>query len=148
MSLKNFKLTHGTRAWAIEQIQQMDLTQPKRLDLSDWRGKRGLSANALSWVFYKHIGDEIGMTTDEVHADCKIRFGIPILMQSGSDYAYTIAELLDESGFYTKPLEKQWAIIETIAVSSKFTTKQMSEYIESIQYFYGLQGIVLESNDD
>ncbi len=145
--IKNKKLTHGTRSYYIEQIQKMDLSEPMRLDVVPWKGKRGLPANALSWVWYKIIGDFNGMTAEEVHADCKIRFGIPILMRSGSDYAYTIAELLEESGFYNKTLEKQWRIIETIAVSSKFTTKEMNQYLESIQLFYGREGIVLENEE-
>lgn len=145
--MKNFKLTNGTRGWAIEQIQKMDLTEPMRLGISEWKGKRGLSANALSWVWYKIIGDFNGMTTDEVHADCKIRFGLSILFHSSTDYAYTIAMLLDNCKFYNMPLEKQWKTIEPIAVTSKFTTKEMKDYTDSIQRFYGMQGIILESNN-
>lgn len=143
--LKNFKLTHGTRAYVIDCIKSMDLTDPVRLDCGKWKGKRGLGANALSWVWYKQIGDEIGMTTDEVHADCKIRFGLPILFESGSDYAYTVARLLDGVNFYSMTIKEQWNEMEAIVVTSKFTTKQMSRYLEDIQRFYGIQGINLES---
>lgn len=145
MELKNFKLTNGTRGYVAQQILEMDLTEPKRLDIGDYAVKRGLSANALGWVWYKTIGDEFGMTTDEVHADCKIRFGIPILFKSQDDYAHTINTILERGGFYQMSLEDQWRYIQPIAVTSKFTTKQMSQYLEDIQRFYGIQGLHLES---
>lgn len=143
--LKNFKLTHGTRAYVIDCIKSMDLTDPVRLDCGKWKGKRGLSANSLSWVWYKQIGDEQAMTTDEVHSNAKIQFGLPILFESGSDYAYTVAKLLDGVDFYSMSLMEQWRTIKPIAITSKFNTKEMSRYLEDIQRFYGIQGINLES---
>ncbi|MAF36561.1 hypothetical protein CL622_05595 [archaeon] len=143
--MKNFKLTHGTRSYLIQEIESMDLTEPRRVDIDEYRSKRGLSANALSWVWYNTIGTELGMTNDEVHADSKIQFGLPILFRSKSDYAYSVSRLLDGVKFYQLSSENQRRAINPIAVTSKFNTKEMSEYLESIQRFYGIQGINLES---
>ena len=142
------KLTAANRQEAIRIIQEMDLTKPKRLEWKDWRQRRGIDHNALSWVFYKLIGDYVGMTTDEAHADCKIRFGLPILFSSGSDYAYDVSLLLEGVSFYGLTVESQWRAITPIQVTSKFDTKQMSEYIESMQHYYGVQGLILDSNND
>lgn len=142
--MKN-KLNNSTRAWHIQQIQQMDLTKPKRITITDWREKRGLDANALSHVWYKIVGDELGMFESEVKADCKIQFGLVILFNGSSDYAASIAMLLEGCNFWQSSLEQQRKLIEPIAVTSKFNTKEMSEYLEAIQRFYGVQGIVLES---
>ncbi len=143
--MKNFRLTAGFRSHVIQQIQEMDLTEPKRLDIVPWKGKRGLSSNALSWVWYKIIGDEIGMTTEETHQNCKIQFGLPILFKSGSDYAHSVSLLLDGVSFWSLSIVNQWRAIAPIAVTSKFNTKEMSQYLEDIQTFYGIQGITLES---
>lgn len=123
----------------------MDLIKPKRITITDWKEKRGLDANALSHVWYKIIGDELGMFESEVKADCKIQFGLTILFSGGSDYAANIATLLEGCEFWKKTPDERRKLIEPIAVTSKFNTKEMSEYLESIQRFYGVQGILLES---
>ena len=144
--MKNFKLTNGFRSYLIKQIQEMDLTEPKRVDIVDWKGKRGLSANALSWIWYDIIGNEFGMLTDEVHSDCKIRFGLPILFARKDEAAYDLADDLDSIGFWNMDLQMQWRRIKNKEVTRTFNTKEMSDYLESIQIFYGAQGLALESS--
>ncbi len=141
--IKNFKLTHGFRSYLIQQINEMDLSEAKRVDIVPWGSKRGLPANALSHVFYDVIAKATGM--NEVHSDCKIRFGLPILFARRDDYAFDVAEMLDAMDFWGMSLENQLRKIKPIAVTSKFKTKEMAQYIEDMQIFYGQQGIILES---
>jgi len=142
--MKYLKLTAGNIRYVIQELLKLDLTRDKRLGISDWDKARGLSSNALSWVWYKEIGDFIGMTTDEVHSNCKIQFGLPILFSRKDDYVYDVAELLESIQFWQMPLEMQWRKIKAIAITSKFKTKEMSRYLEDIQNFYGVQGLNLE----
>lgn len=142
--MKN-KLNNSTRAWHIQQIQQMDLTKPKRITITDWKEKRGLDANALSHIWYKVISDEIGMLKEEVRMDCKIQFGLPILFARKDQSAFDLADDLQCIGFWQMDLETQRRRISNKEVTRTFNTKEMSEYLEAIQHFYGVQGIILES---
>jgi len=79
-SVINKKLTHGTRSHYIQIIKDMDLTTPKRLVISDWKGKRGISMNAQQHLFYAEIAKFYGDRSPlEVKNWCKDKFGLPIL---------------------------------------------------------------------
>lgn len=143
--IKNFKLTPGYRSWLKSQIDEMDLTTPKRVNIVDWSEKRGLSANNLSHVWYKQIADHSALTEPEAKSYCKMEFGISIILERGDDdYKDTLAYILDSVNFNHQSFENKVKLMSGIAITSKFTTKEMSQYMDSIQRFYGMQGINLE----
>jgi len=127
-----------------QELLKLDLSTPKRLAISDWDKARGLSQNALSHVYYKIVADSCGMFEDEVKADCKIQFGLPILFKSKTEYAYDLAEDLELIGFWSMNSEQQRKKIKKYKVTSVFKTKEMNKYIENMQHFFGVQGICLE----
>lgn len=140
------KLTNATRSYHIQQIQQMDLSTPKRIEYDkDWKEKRGLSANALFHVFCQQVADFTGMLPLEVKAECKLDFGIGILLKGGGNYAYLLDQGLKATGFYNLTREEQLNAIVDIPVTSVMDTAQMSKLIELMQVSYGSMGIILES---
>lgn len=140
------KLTNTTRSYHVQQIQQMDLSTPKRIEYDkDWNEKRGLSANALFHVFCQQVADFTGMLPLEVKAECKLDFGISILLDGGGNYAYLLNKGLAASGFWQLTREEQLKAIVDIPITSVMDTAQMSKLIELMQMSYGSQGIILES---
>ena len=144
--LNKFKLTAGMRSYVIKQIQEMDLSQPKRISITDWSGKRGLTSNGLAQVWYSQIGDLIGYDAKTTHQLCKIDFGLPIILQQ-DDYGETIDFILQATNFYKQDREHQVKIVSGLQITSKMTTKEMSRYLNDVQHFYGNCGLELTNNE-
>lgn len=142
--MKNFKLTAGFRSYLIQTIQEMDLSEPMRVNIEKWKGKRGLSSNALSHVWYKQISDFICDDIKSVKAQCKIDHGLPIALQNSETFP-ALPYILEKTNFWNMPREKQLILISGINITSLFNTKEMSEYLNSAQVFWGSAGLLLES---
>lgn len=142
--LKNFKLTAGMRSYVIQQIQQMDLSEARRLDIKPWSTQRGLSSNNLAQVWYSQIGDLTGYDSKTAHQLCKIDFGLSIILQK-VDYGETVAFILDSTNFYNQDREHQVKIIGGLQITSKMTTKEMTKYLNDVKHFYGNCGLELDS---
>lgn len=140
--MKNFKLTNGFRSYLIQHIQELDLSQPKRINIEDWKSKRGLSSNALSHVWYKYIADFIADDIKSVKAQCKIDHGLPIALNNQETFP-ALAYILDKTNFWNIPREKQIILISGISITSLFNTKEMSDYLNSMQVFWGSAGLQL-----
>jgi len=140
------KLTAGFRSLFIKQIQEMDLTQPQRVEIKPWSGKRGLSSNSIAQVWYAQIGDLIGYDAKTTHQLCKIDFGLPIILQQG-DYGQTIDYILQATNFYKQDREHQVKIAAGLNITSKMTTKEMSKYLNDVQHFYGNCGLELNNGE-
>ncbi len=142
--MRDFKLTPGFKAYLIQMIQEMDLTTPKRVKIEDWKGKRGLSSNALSHVWYANIANFICNDTITAKAECKIDHGLPIALNNQESFP-ALSYILDNTNFWNMPRDKQCILISGLSITSKFNTKEMSDYLNSIQVFWGSAGLNLES---
>lgn len=112
--------------------------------------KRSLGVNALIHLWYKTIALHVGLSEDEVRAQCKYEFGRGILLRRDLE----LNDLL-KSINWTKYADK-WNIsvyeakVRTFAkypVTSTFSTSEAQEYLEAIKNFYEPQGIHLPSFD-
>ena len=144
--MKGFKLTQGMRSYLIQKIQQMDLSEALRVDIKPWGSKRGLSSNNLAQVWYSQIGDLTGYDSKTAHQLCKIDFGLPIILQQGS-YGETIAFILDSTGFYKQDREHQVRIVAGLRITSEFSTKEMTQYLNDVKHFYGNCGLELSNGE-
>ncbi len=144
--MKPFKLTAGFRSLFIKQIQEMDLTTPKRISISEWSGKRGLSSNGMVQIWYAQIGDLTGYDAKSSHQLCKIDFGLPIILQQDG-YGQTIDFILQSTNFYNQDREHQIKIVSGLQITSKFSVKEMSQYLNDIQHFYGNCGLELTNGE-
>ena len=142
--MKNFKLTNGTRSYAIQQIQGMDLNEPKRINIDDWQSKRSLSANALSHVWCAKIGEYIGTDAFTVKCYSKIDQGLPIALFD-TQKGVVIDWMLQKLNFYNLTREQQVKIISAIEMTSWFNTSQMRQYMDNLQSFWRDNGLILEN---
>lgn len=142
--MKGFKLTPGMRSYLIQQIQQMDLSEPKRVDIKDWSGKRSLSSNGLQHVWYNQIADFCCTDFKTAKAESKIDHGLPIIL-SDPTHGAVIDWKLKAMDFYSRSREAQVKIICTESVTSLFNTKQANQYMNSLQVFWGSCGLNLSN---
>lgn len=101
--------------------------------------KRSLQQNATAHMWYGQIAGFYGdQSPAEAKAECKFRFGRPILERDNPAW-------VDEWKPLYAPLPYRHALklFEVLPVTSKMTTKQKAEYMTEIQREYLAQGIPL-----
>lgn len=100
--------------------------------------KRSTQQNRTAAMWYGQIAQEFGDTQAAVKALCKLRFGLPILERDNP------AWVEKWQGFYAPlPYPAKLVLFEAIPVTSVFTTRQMAEYMDTMQREYRSQGIQL-----
>ena len=102
---------------------------------------RSLEQNACFHAFMQEVSAWFGDRTPlEAKTEAKAYCGIPILLAEDDEFreAYnrSVAKITDP--------EDRMAAIELLPVTSRMTTKQMSQFLERVQAFYGKAGCMLE----
>ena len=116
--------------------------QPLPLTVSFVRGaKRSNPQNKTFNMWYAQAAAQLGDTDpQEVRAQCKLMFGVPILRRDDAAFRLTY-----DANF--KPFEYETKIRLFIAlepaVTSKMTTKQCAEYMDAMQRHFLPMGIRL-----
>ena len=101
-------------------------------------GKRSLDQNALLWRWNdeiaKHFGDR---TADDVHRENKLLIGCRILVRDDPDFAEFVTNL---SGL---TYEQKLQAMDYLAVTSIMTTRQLSEFMDTVHRKFSQQGVML-----
>jgi hypothetical protein len=103
--------------------------------------KRTDAQNRLIQRWNQEITDQRGDTTfEEVRAENKLRFGVPILRRDDEAFRVTY-----DATFRPLPYEAKLALFVQLdpAITRKMTTKQLSEYSDTLQREYLGQGFRL-----
>jgi len=127
--LNNFKRTEGVNMEVV--VRPYNLT-------------RSQQQNKLMWKWIKEIGDEIGMNTHDLHEEFKEKFLKPILERDDENFREII--FLARKAFLAglKGLAIELNIrISRFASTTMLDTKQMTEYLESIEKHAAWLGIKL-----
>lgn len=114
-----------------------------KVTIEPWSEKRTLSANAQIYVWYSQIAKQDGESVNTVRNQCKLNFGIPILVnchKNGRRVQYTLQKV----GFYEWSYEQQCNFMDMLAVTSLMTTKQHNEYRDTMQSEYNKNGYGLD----
>jgi len=145
--MKQTKLTAGTKSWFIRQIQEMDLTEPKRIVFSKWTNKRTITMNAQQHIFYAEIakwyGDRLAI---EVKRACKDMFGLPILHMSAVN-CETIELITSRLDYYGSDYETKMILIHGISVTSLFNTVESKRYCDDMIFYFGELGCSINYKD-
>ena len=106
--------------------------------------KRTNSQNDLAQTWAREVAQQRGDDFEDVRAEFKLRHGVPILRREHPEFKETYDRLL-------KPLDYEPKIKAVrdldLSVTRMMTTKQQSEYMESIEREYRAQGFHLTSPD-
>ena len=128
----------------MQELSKLDLSTPKRLALSDWKKKRGLSANGQQHVWYeqiaKHQGDKSAL---DVKNFCKDALGLPILANS-VEHGDKIEFLLCKLDYYRHGHESKMKLIQCLEVTSLFNTPESKQYMENMVFYYNDIGVPIK----
>lgn len=102
------------------------------------RAKRTLDQNAISHALYTQIAAQLeDQTVQEVRAECKLRFGIPILRAGNPDFK----AMYDKAIRATLDYEEKLKAMEFLPVTRLMDKAQFSEYLDTVIREYSKQGL-------
>lgn len=146
--MKDLQLTNSNIAYIEQQLRSIDLSQPKRLVISDWKEKRGLSANGQIHLWFsqiaKHYGDRSAL---EVKNECKDKLGLPILLSSHT-YGDTIEFLLSKLDYYKHSYESRMKLIQCLAVTSEFNTSESKQFMDNMIFYWNDKDVPIKFKDN
>jgi hypothetical protein len=134
---------HLARAKAI--LDNLDLSREWSFELKPYRRNRSAEANALLWTWYRVISDEIGTDPQSLHESMKVRFLIPILLETDEDFRSDV-ELLREiyqTGKKDAALKAKDRLYKR-ASTTWLNTKDFSRFMNSVEEFASGYGISLQ----
>ncbi len=145
--MKDLKLTDDNIAYVTQELSKLDLNTPKRVSVSDWKKKRGLSANGLQHVWYgeiaKYYGDRSAL---DVKNFCKDAFGLPILVNS-EKHGDKIEFLLCKLNYYRHSFESKMKLVQCLEVTSLFNTSESKKYMEDMVFYFNDLGVNIRFKD-
>lgn len=139
--MKQFEINISNFSDLISEIRQ--LVRPSKrylITIKEW-GSRSLPANAVYWVWVKQISEHTGENIKTVEARCKRDHGLPIAL-SGEN-GQVLAWMLEQCHFNRLSDPQQLKLISAMEISRNFTTKEHNDYRDSIQQFWGDNGLML-----
>ncbi len=99
--------------------------------------KRSLDQNAISHAIYAQIAGQLeDQTVQEVRAECKLRYGVPILRAGSDEFRAQYDKVIKPHDYPTK-----LAIMEWLPVTSLMDKAQFSEYLECVIREFSKQGV-------
>lgn len=112
---------------------------PLTIDVHDGRDRSG-EQNRLSQKWYSEISDQTGEDREDVRARCKLKFGLPILMESSEGFRDLCRRRI-------KPLDHAERIELVrdfdIPITRLMNVTQMSQYMDDVFRAHVEFGIVL-----
>lgn len=118
--------------------------RPFTVDIADGRD-RSEEQNRLSHKWYKEISDQTGEDVEDVRARCKLKFGLPILMESSEEFRDLCRRRI-------KPLSHEERIEAIrdfdIPITRLMKVEQMSKYLDDVYRHHAGFGIVLTVPED
>lgn len=107
------------------------------------KGKdRSLQQNRLAFTLYREIAEQLGdQTPEEVRAEAKLIFGVPIL-RAESEQFREVYDRLIKGRPHCEKLELMAEPMD-LPITRIMTTKQMTSYLDQIYRNYSQQGLEL-----
>ena len=116
--------------------------KPIRLSLSVGRD-RSAEQNRLMWQWARDVSDQTGYTPEEVQAEWKANYGIPILSRDDENMHEVFGRIPWKEG----DRESIMRMLRFLPVTSEMTVKQMTELLELVHEYHTRFGIVLTDPD-
>jgi len=138
------KLTSDNLQYVTQELSKLDLSEPKRITVSEWKENRSLSANAQQHLWYSQIAKYLGDTSAlDVKNFCKDAFGLAILSNSDK-HRDKITFLLDKLSYYRYSHESRLKLVSCLEVTSLFNTAESKEYMDQMIVYYNQVGIPIK----
>jgi hypothetical protein len=102
---------------------------------------RAAAQNRLAHRWFADIAGQLGdQTTEEVRAECKLRFGVPILCADGEAFAASYQRTL---GGLSHEHKLDAIMAFDMPVTRLMTVKQMTAFLDQVQREFTRQGVRL-----
>jgi len=142
--IKSMQITLTNTNQLIDTCQLMLREHEKlKVTVEPYSNKRGLSANAQVYVWYQQIAKQSGDDVESVRNFCKLMFGLPILL-ADAEISKKLKWSLDKLGFFGWQHEQQCNFMILLSITSLMSSRQHSEYRESMLNYYNLNGFNLD----
>ena len=127
------------RGWqTLSSVRDNALLAGKPFVVQVVQAKRTLDQNAISHAIYTQIASQLeDQTVQEVRAECKLRFGIPILRTGNPDFK----AMYDKAIRATLDYEEKLKAMEFLPVTRLMDKAQFSEYLDTVIREYSKQGV-------
>ena len=100
---------------------------------------RSVPQNAVWAVFYRYIGKHTGQTPEEAKRECKLNYGVPILVAEDEKFRRMWLAKFDSDTY-----EQKLFMMRYLPVTSILSKGQGIIYTETLQREYAKQGLRLE----
>ena len=142
--MKDLKLTNSNMEFITQELRKLDLSQPKRIVISEWKPKRSISANNQQHLWYGQIAKAKDDTTAlDIKNFCKDTLGLPILLNSVK-HGDKMEFLLDKLDYYKHSYESKMKLIQCLEVTSLFNTPESKEYMENMVFYWNDNGVPIK----
>jgi len=130
-------------------IQDIPLEPLHEIIIRPYKADRSALQNALMWKWYTVIGNEQGLSKEEVHIYYKGKFLVHIYERDDTEYAAMILAVrkVHQSGMKSEAKRLENAIID-LTSTTRANVSQMREYLTEIDRDAQAKGIVLPRRDD
>ena len=124
----------------VEHIQGLWL-RGERPTVQFLEADRTSNQNSMIYALYGEIARQVeDKTVQDVRNECKLFYGVPIMRASDPEFR----AMWDEALLGDKaPHEKELDLMTYMDITSKFTKKMASEYLDTIIIEYGKRGFAL-----
>lgn len=130
-----------------QELLKLDQSKSYRLVITEWKKKRGISANNQQHLWYgqiaKHYGDRSAL---DVKNFCKAEIGLPLLLNS-VDHGDKMEFLLDKLDYYRHGHESKMKLIQCLEVTSLFNTAESKIYMENMIFYWNDLGVNIKFKD-
>lgn len=122
------------RSHAIALIRELPTEPVHVVEIKEYKRNRSVEANALYWQWLTIIGNELGESKEILHEKYKNDFLINIYTRDDHEYSAMVQAIRDvwHHGLKAEAVGLRKKIV-ALTTTTTATTKQMSEYMESIE---------------
>ena len=132
-------------------LRHMDISAeaPVQLKVTAWKRNRSVDQNRLYWKWLSIMAPDLGYaSTADLHDALKLKFCVPLLIESDENYAAgvvalkaSLARAEDEEALTLR------RFVVRLTSTSALSVKQMTQYLAAIEVFASEMGITLTVND-
>jgi len=145
--VKDLQYFGGNFNFIKQELAKLDSSKSWRLKITEWKKKRGLSANGQIHLWFgqiaKHYGDRSAL---EVKCFCKDAIGLPILSNSAS-HGETLEFYLCQLNYYKHNHENKMKLIQFIPVTSEMSTSEIKQFMEEMIFYWCDLGVNIKFKD-
>jgi len=144
---KDLKATSSNFDFIIQELRKVDFTKDKRISVTEWKEKRGLSSNGQIHLWFGQIAKKQGYQAKYIKRACKVMFGIDILLDSDTEDAQSTIRTLERVNYWDMDWATKIDVVSSLMVTSIFKTDEMKTFMEQMIFYWNDNGVPIKFKD-